>query len=34
MHTYFGDSWKLLLAARVKVQSIFLAKKISQQLHI
>ena len=34
MHTYFGDNWKLLQAARVKLQSNFLPKKFSQKLHI
>ena len=27
MHTYFGDNWKLLQAARVKLQSKFFAEK-------
>ena len=27
MHTYFGDNWKLLPAARVKLQGTFFAEK-------
>ena len=34
MHTYFGDNWKLRQAARVKLQSNVLPKKIAKITHL